>query len=69
MNKAEVENEQEIIREGEKALLEKLGPAKATRFWVAFSQGKGDYLEIKRGLFEGENVNSLFKKVKDLDQD
>jgi len=68
MNRVEVENEQEIIREGEKALLEKLGPAKATRFWIAFSRGEGDYLDIKRQLFEGENVNSLFNKITGQDQ-
>ena len=65
MTKIEVDNEQEIIQEAESLLLEKLGPAKATRFWVAFSQGEGDYLETKRELFEGETVESLYQKIKE----
>lgn len=59
----EVKNEQEIIQEAESVLLEKLGPAKATRFWIAVSKGKGDYLEIKRDLFKGESVDSLYRKI------
>lgn len=64
MTKIEVDNEQEIIQEAESLLLKKLGPAQATRFWVAFSQGEGDYLETKKELFEGETVKSLYPKIK-----
>ena len=65
MARIEVENEQEIIQEAESLLLEKLGPAKATRFWIAFSQGEGDYLETKKELFEDETVESLYQKIKE----
>ncbi len=63
MTRIEVENELDLLQEGEAALLEKLGPAKATRFWIAFSEGEGDYLDIKGELFEGEDVDSLSEKI------
>jgi hypothetical protein len=45
-------------------LQKNLGPAKATRFWIALSGGgTGDYLQAKKTLFKGETVDSLYKKI------
>lgn len=65
----EVSTEHEIMREAEEVLVKHLGPAKATRFWVAFSQGAGDYLQIKERLFEGETVETLYQKVQQYEKD
>lgn len=64
MAKIKVSSAQEILREAEGVLGKHLGPAKATRFWIAMGRGAGDYLEIKEKLFEGETVDTLYKKIR-----
>ena len=60
----QVNTEYEIIKEGEQVLLKHLGPVKATRFWTAINKGTGDYLKIKKDLFKGETVDTLYQKIK-----
>ena len=61
-------SEQEILRDAEAVLLKHLGPAKAARFWAAWRQGAGDYLEIRSRLFEGETVRTLYEKVQQYEK-
>jgi len=63
MAEIKVNSDQEILREAEEVLREHLGPAKATRFWVALGGGSGDYLQIKETLFKGETVDTLYEKI------
>ncbi len=58
MAEIKVDSDQEILREAEEVLRAHLGPAKATRFWIAWSGGTGDYLQIKETLFKGETVDT-----------
>jgi len=60
-----VNSDQEILREAEEILWTHLGPAKATRFWIALSSGAGDYLQIKETLFKGETVDTLYRKIQE----
>lgn len=64
MAEIKVNSDQEILREAEEVLRVHLGPAKATRFWIALSSGAGDYLQIKETLFRGETVDTLYEKIK-----
>jgi len=64
MAEIRVNSDQEILREAEEVLRVHLGPAKATRFWIALSGGSGDYLQIKDTLFKGETVDGLYEKIK-----
>lgn len=64
MAEIKMSSDQEILREAEEVLRVHLGPAKATRFWIALSGGgAGDYLQVKETLFKGETVDSLYKKI------
>ncbi len=45
-------------------LVEKLGISEASEFWNSLGYGQGDYLKIKRKLFDKESTGSLFKKIK-----
>jgi len=60
-----VNSDQEILREAEEILWTHLGPAKATRLWIALNSGAGDYLQIKETLFKGETVDTLYKKIQE----
>ncbi len=64
MTEIKVNSDQEILREAEEVLRVHLGPAKATRFWIALSGGSGDYLRIKETLFNGETVDGLYARIK-----
>ena len=63
MAEIRVNSDREILREAEEVLRVHLGPAKATRFWIALSGGTGDYLQIKETLFKGETVDTLYEKI------
>ena len=64
MVKIKMNSDQEILREAEEVLWAHLGPAQATRFWIALGGGRaGDYLQVKETLFKGETVDSLYKKI------
>jgi hypothetical protein len=66
MTEIKIDSDQEILREVEEVLRVHLGPAKATRFWIAWSGGTGDYLRMKETLFKGETVDSLYEKIQGL---
>ena len=58
-----VNSEQKILQEGETVLIKHLGPSKAARFLSAWRQGGADYLKIRKKLFVGETVDSLYDKI------
>jgi len=66
MTKIKMDSDQKILQEAEEILRIHLGPAKATRFWIAWSGGTGDYLQIKETLFKGETVDTLYEKIQGL---
>jgi len=66
MAEIKVDSDQEILREAEEVLRVHLGPAKATRFWIALSGGTGNYLQIKETLFKGETVDTLYERIQGL---
>ena len=66
MTKIKMDSDQKILREAEEVLRVHLGPAKATRFWIALGSGTGNYLQIKETLFKGETVNTLYEKIQGL---
>jgi len=66
MTEIKVDSDQEILREAEEVLRAHLGPAKATRFWIVWSGGTGDYLQMKETLFKGETVDSLYERIQGL---
>jgi hypothetical protein len=61
-----VVSEREVIQEAAHVLIKHMSPAKATRFWASWQIGEGDYLVIRKQLFEKETVNSLYKKIEDF---
>jgi hypothetical protein len=53
----------DVIREGWKILIDKMGVAKATRFLTAFERGEGDSVkEIKR--FWRKSLEEVYRTVK-----
>ncbi len=63
MTTIHVPSERQIIQEAAQVLMQHLNPAKATRFWAYWQVGEGDYLEIRKQLFEKETVASLYEQV------
>ncbi|GAB4403509.1 MAG: hypothetical protein OHK0052_26420 [Anaerolineales bacterium] len=56
--------ERQIILEAAHILMEHMTPSKATRFWAAWQVGEGDYLAVRKQLFSGESVDSLYQQIK-----
>jgi len=59
-----VSNEQQVVREAVDVLLKHMSPAKVARLLALCRVGDGDYLAIRRRLFDKESVTTLFEKVK-----
>jgi hypothetical protein len=59
----EVLTEQEIIHDAMSVLMKHLTPDKLARYWSAIHIGEGDYLALRERLFEGETVETLYKKI------
>jgi len=59
----QVLNERQIVQEAARVLMEHMSPAKATRFWVSWQVGEGNYLAIREQLFAKETVESLYPQV------
>ncbi|MFB6286644.1 MAG: hypothetical protein ABEK03_08765 [Candidatus Bipolaricaulia bacterium] len=69
MTEVRMSSDRQVIAEAERVLWEHLGPAKATRFWIAMGGGNGDYLQLKARLFEGESVDTLYEAIRAEDED
>ena len=59
----QVISERQIIQEAAKVLMEHMSPAKATRFWVSWQVGEGNYQAIREQLFAKETVESLYNQI------
>jgi len=59
-----ISNEQDVVREAVDVLLKHMSPAKVARFLAVCRVGDGDYLAIRRRLFDKESVATLFEKVR-----
>ncbi|HEY3855571.1 MAG TPA: hypothetical protein VGO67_14365 [Verrucomicrobiae bacterium] len=49
----------QVRTEGMMALMDRLGPAEATRFMTLIQREGFDYTKWRQGLFEGKNVDQL----------
>src|SRR3989304_3415545 len=64
MGKTAAKLDANLIREGWKTLVKKMGIVKATRFVVAFERGEGDSVkEIKR-FWRGKSLDEIYRTVK-----
>jgi hypothetical protein len=54
----------EIRKAGWKALLNALGPEGSLRFILEYESGEGDYVEQRRGLFDGKCVQDLAEDMR-----
>ncbi|HBA39962.1 MAG: hypothetical protein A2W66_12615 [Deltaproteobacteria bacterium RIFCSPLOWO2_02_56_12] len=64
MGKTAAKLDANLIREGWKTLVKKMGIVKATRFLVAFERGEGDSVkEIKR-FWRGKSLDEIYRTVK-----
>ena len=53
-----------LMRKAIEALIEKLGISKASEFWTSLGYGKKDYTKLRKRMFEKENIEGLYKKIK-----
>lgn len=67
--KINLETEREIIQEVFQVLIEHLETSKVMRFLAICNPENGDYLQLKDKLFEGETVDSLYEKIKALEDE
>jgi hypothetical protein len=65
--KVKIVSEQEVLKEATVILLNHFGPAKMARLIAAWQKDDSDYLNIQDQLFEGETVDTLYDKLKDLE--
>lgn len=65
--KINMDTDREIIQEAFQVLIEHLDAFKVIRFLAICNSGNGDYLQLKDKLFEGETLDSLYEKIKDLE--
>lgn len=65
--KINIDTDREIIQEAFQVLIEHLDAFKIIRFLAICNPGNGDYLQLKDKLFEGETVDSLYEKIKALE--
>ena len=63
-----VEPEQATIEEAIRVLMEHMPPSKVARVLAAWQIGKGEYVDTREKLFEGETVDSLFNKARELER-
>jgi len=64
-----VPSERQIIQEVTQVLIQHMSPAKAARFWASWQVGEGDYLAIRKQLFDKETVASLFEKIENYQKE
>lgn len=64
MRKAWLKEDEAIIREGWKLLVDKLGVEKATRFVVAFERGEGDSVKEIKKYWKGKSLTEIYEEVK-----
>lgn len=64
MKSLHVLSERQINLEAAQVLIQHMSPSKATRFWASWQVGEGDYLAIRKQLFQKETVSSLYKQIK-----
>ncbi len=53
-----------LMRKAIEALIEKLGISKASEFWTSLGYGEKDYTKLRKKMFEKENMEGLYKKIK-----
>lgn len=67
--KINMETDREIIQEAFQVLMQHLESSKVMRFLAICNSENGDYLQLKDQLFEGETVDSLYDKIKALEDE
>lgn len=64
-----VPSERQIIQEATQVLIQHMSPAKAARFWASWQVGEGDYLAIRKQIFDKETVASLFEQIENYQKE
>ncbi len=67
--KINMDTDREIIQEAFQVLIEHLEISKVMRFLAICNRENGDYLQLKDKLFEGETVDTLYEKIKALEDE
>lgn len=57
-------NSEELRREAILVLHEKLGALNTHRFLAQVSQAQGDYIKFQQRLFNGQDVDALYRAAK-----
>lgn len=65
---AEMASDMEIRKKGMSILFKNLGEVDAIRFLSQITYEKRDYLKLQEELFEGMNVEEIFKKAKEYSE-
>ena len=65
----EATSERQIMLEAAQVIMRHMAPSKATRFWASWQIGEGDYLSVRKELFQGETVSSLYDQIKKFEDE
>ncbi len=61
--------QQEIIRQGYKALIDSLGIVDAIKFIQYYSPGKGDYTKERHQWLDEKSLDNVFTEIKQLQEE
>ena len=53
-----------LLAEAMDVLLEHLGPQKTAELWHVLAPPSGDYLKLRKQLFAGKDVHTIFREAK-----
>lgn len=53
-----------LTRQAIQALIDKLGVAKATEFWISLGYGEGDYTKERKKIFKDKTVKEIAKEIR-----
>jgi hypothetical protein len=67
--KINLSNDQQIIEEVFNVLIENLDTSTVMRFWKICNLENSNYSQIKEQLFAGETVDSLYDKIKAMEEE
>lgn len=56
-----------LMEKAADVLIEKLGISEASEFWYSLGFGKKDYTSLRKRMFGRETVDTLYKKIKKLE--
>ncbi len=60
----QVSKNESLLADAFEVLMRNLGPEKTAQLWQILVPSKASYTDIRQKIFQGENLESIYKKAK-----